>query len=85
MDPAFAPSRISAASFQARGARGSAPVCAPTRRRSYRDSCIATITWDDGDVVRVNVGAVFTSADVGVLILRELLRFRRRELVAAGE
>ncbi len=31
----------------------------------YWDSCTATITWDGGDVDRVNVGAVFTSADVG--------------------
>lgn len=31
----------------------------------YWDSCTATITWDDGDVERVNVGAVFTSADIG--------------------
>lgn len=29
------------------------------------DSCAATITWDGGDVDRVTVGAVFTSADIG--------------------
>jgi Family of unknown function (DUF6346) len=51
----------------------------------YWDSCTATINWNDGDVDRLTVGAVFTSADIGTQVrVGDLGNYRTsKELVRA--
>ena len=52
----------------------------------YWDSCVATITWDDGEVSRVTVGAVFTRADVGNTVkVGDLGKYRTSNQLARAD
>lgn len=49
----------------------------------YWDDCVATITWDDGQVSRTTVGAVFTRADVGQTVrVGDLGKYRTSDQLA---
>lgn len=49
----------------------------------YWDSCTATVSWDDGDVDRLNIGVVFTSADIGHDVrVGELSKHRAKQRLA---
>jgi len=52
----------------------------------YWDSCVATITWDDGQVSRATVGAIFTRADVGNSVrVGDLGKYRTSEQLARDD
>jgi hypothetical protein len=52
----------------------------------YWDSCVATITWDDGQVSRATVGGVFTKADVGNTVrVGDLGRYRTGDQLARAD
>ncbi|MBU2668327.1 hypothetical protein KOI35_32925 [Actinoplanes bogorensis] len=57
-----------------------------TRGFGYWDSCATSIKWDDGQDVRVTVGAVFTSADVGKTIeVGDVGRHRQSQKLARAD